>query len=158
MQGQLVGFWNLKGQRSGWLHQRTKITTSFFCIRVGYAGGLLRFHSAPLGGGQEAHGKHAGLLLRHQRATAVAALPRRHRPHRWEGNNTTSTFDPHRFQLLFSEVDTQQHLSCTFALMLLCKYHFQMLKHCQILPGTPRQSFLKMFRSFNPCSSSTTDA
>lgn len=94
--------------------------------RLGYAGGLLRLYSAPLDGGQEAHGEHAGLLLRHQRAAAAAALPWRHRPHRWEGNNATSTFNPHRFQLLFSELDTQQHLSCTFVLMLLCKYHFQM--------------------------------
>lgn len=126
--------------------------------RLGYAGGLLRLHSAPLGGGQEAHGEHAGLLLRHQRAAAAAALPWRHRSHRWEGNNATSTFSPRRFQLLFSELDIQQHLSCTFALMPLCKYHFQMLKRCQILPGTPRQLFLKMLWSFNPCSSSTTDA
>lgn len=48
----------------------------------------------------------------------------------------------HRFQLLFSELDTQQHLFCTFA--LLCKCDFQMLQQCQILPGTIRQSFLKM--------------
>lgn len=53
------------------------------------------------------------------------------------------TFQPHRFQSLFSEADTQQHLSRTFALMLLRKYHFQMLKHDRILQGTPRQSFLK---------------
>lgn len=59
--------------------------------RLGYAGGLLHLHSAPLGGGQEAHGEHARLLLRHQRAAAAAALPWRHRPHRWEGNNVTST-------------------------------------------------------------------
>lgn len=138
----------------------TKITALASCAssRLGNAGGLLRLHSAPLGGGQEAHGEHAGLLLRHQRAAAAAALPWRHRSHRWEGNNATSTFSPHRFQLLFSELDIQQHLSCTFALMPLCKYHFQMLKQCQILPGTPRQSFLKMLWSFNPCSSSTTDA
>lgn len=59
--------------------------------RLGYAGGLLRLHSAALGGGQEAHGEHARLLLWHQRAATAAALPWRHRPHRWEGNNVTST-------------------------------------------------------------------
>lgn len=66
------------------------------------------------------------------------------------------TFKPHGFHLLFSE--TQQHLSCTFAAMLLCKFHFQMLKHGQILQGIPWQSLVKMLWSFSLCSSSTTDA
>lgn len=152
------GSWKVKGQDDYTSTQKSPHWLFPASSRLGYAGGLLRLHSAPLGRGQEAYGEHAGLLLWHQRATAAAALPWRHRPHRWEGNNATSTFSPHRFQLLFSELDTQQHLSCTFALMLLCKYHFQMLRQCQILPGTLRQSFLKMLWSFNPCSSSTTDA
>lgn len=58
--------------------------------RLGHAGGLLRVHPAPLDGGQEAHGEHAGLLLWHQRTPAAAAVPRRHRSHWWAANNNTS--------------------------------------------------------------------
>lgn len=51
--------------------------------RLGDAGGLFCLYSASLGSRQEAFGEHVGLLLWHQRASAAASVPRRHRPHRW---------------------------------------------------------------------------
>ena len=66
------------------------IKTFYLMSRVGNAGGLLHLYSASMGGWQEAHGGHAGLLLWHQRAPAATTVPWGHRPHRWGENNAPS--------------------------------------------------------------------
>lgn len=94
-------------------------------------------------------------VISESRCSCCSSLKARTLPVR-RRQSSIHSFKPHSFHSLFSE--TQQHLSCTFALTLLCTFHFQMLKHGQILQGTPRQSLLKMLWSFSPCSNSTTDA
>lgn len=139
------------------------VKTLYVFPRLGNAGGLLRLYSAPLGGWQEAHGEHARLLLWHQRALAAATVPGGHGPHRWETNNATLHFRSISVPLLFSECypptsfqSSVWHLSYTFALTLLCKYNFQVIRHSQIPWRTPHTVIsARMLWPFNPSNSDT---